>query len=140
MKVSPISAAHKYTMALEAIRDAATLSDARAAAADALKTTFDRPEADEVTVYGAYGLNTRRPFVELGSTSTEVQLSTAEARRLALHILQAATNAETEGFLVTFFGRADMDDEQLGMIIGNFRAYREQQLGDAGAARSDEAG
>jgi hypothetical protein len=136
MKTSPISAAHKYIMALEAIRNADTLGAARAAAADALKTTFERPDADEIVVYGAYGHNTKQPFVELGMTSTEVQMSPAEARKLALQILEAATNAETEGFMVAFFGRADMDDAQLGMIIGNFRAYREQQL-DAGAVESD---
>lgn len=132
MKADPISAAHAYRQALQAVMKAQTLHEARQRASKALDVTFDKPEDTHISVGSGYGHNTNQPFVTIGianpteSANPIVQLPTDEARRQALTILEAADAAESDGFLITWLGNQDLSLGQLATLLADFRAWREQ--------------
>lgn len=135
MKTDPISAAHAYRAALQAVMKAQTLHEARARAYKALDIIFDRPEDTHISIASGYGGNTQRPFVAIGianpteSANPIVQLPTDEARRQAMYILEAADAAESDGFVIEWFSRgaAHLSDEQAAAVLADFRAYREKR-------------
>lgn len=135
MKTDPISAAHGYRMALERIMKAGTLQEVRKIAVGALNFTFDRPQDAHIGIASGYGYNTGVPFVTIGianpseSANPIVQISADEARRQALYILEAADAAESDGFVVGWLAQQELSEAQLGAVLADFRAYREQKRG-----------
>lgn len=64
-----------------------------------------RPRRNEAAVTSGYGANTRQPFVELRVNDSQSQMTPAKAREIALMLFAAADAAESDGFIVQFFGR-----------------------------------
>jgi len=137
MKTDPISAAHAYRQALQAVLKATVLHQARQIAQQALDITFTPAEGGHISVTSGYGHNTKRPFVTLGianpteSANPIVQMSSSEARRQALYILEAADAADSDGFVLSWLGDgpANLSEQQAAVLLNDFRAYRERLRG-----------
>lgn len=89
-------------------------------------------ENDEVVfnVTSNFGHRTRQPFVVVtaGALDFTVQMSSNEARNLAMNLLACAEAAEGDGFLMTFLGEriGVEDDRALATVLMDFREYREK--------------
>lgn len=136
MQTDPISAAHAYRMALEAVMQARVLHEARQAAQHALDITFTKPEPGQISVASGYGQNTKQPFVTIGianpteSANPTVQLVVETARQIAMQILEASDAAESDGFIVKWLtSAAGLAPGQVGALLAEFRAYRERRRG-----------
>lgn len=136
MKTDPISAAHAYRMALERIAKAPSLAAAVREAQKALNITFTRPEEGHFSLSSGYGHNTKQPFVTVAlanpseSANPHIQMAASEARRLAHQILELADAAESDAFLVEWLGgTASLSENQVGALLADFRAFREQHRG-----------
>lgn len=94
-----------------------------------------KPKTNHFTVTSGYGANTRRPFITLEGPALPVQLDVADARALALNILEGSIAAEADGLVVEFFRRElDMEMEQAAALLLRFREYRRRWRGDVDAA------
>lgn len=134
MKTDPISAAVHYRALLQRIMHAGSLHEARQLASRALEATFDPPSAGMLSVNSGYGMNTHQPFVTLGmanpteSANPAIQVSTEQARQIALQLLEAADAAESDGFVVEWLqGEAELSEGQAAAMLGIFRQYRERR-------------
>lgn len=82
-------------------------------------------------VSSGFGHNTQAPYVQVLIKKADwmTQMSTADARRVAHNLLEAADAAEGDGFLVGFLrttvGVEDM--RTIATILVQFREYREKQ-------------
>jgi hypothetical protein len=84
-----------------------------------------KPKLDVYTVSSGYGANTKRPFVEIVAPKLRVTMSSAEARALALNILEAAITSEADGLIVEFFTKEiDTSQREAAAILQTFRQYR----------------
>jgi hypothetical protein len=94
-----------------------------------------KPKLETYSVSSGYGANTQRPFVEIVAPKLRVTMSSAEARALALNILEASVAAEADGFLVNFFVKeiAISQREAAGLLL-RFRDYRASVSDDVDAA------
>ena len=140
MKADVISAAMAYRIALQNVMRSQTLHQARQAAAKGLEVEHPKPESGVVEVASGFGYRTQQPFVTvLMATPVEtanptLQMSPAQARRIAGQLLEAAEAAESDGFLVGWLGEdKDLGEQQVGSLLISFRAYR-----DARHARDKE--
>ncbi len=98
-------------------------------------STEDTPPMGQIHVCSGFGHNTQQPFVEIAfaQPTTTLQLTSTEARDLALNILQAAEGAESDGFITTFFTREmELTQQQAAGLLFHFRKYRESLGGPAG--------
>ena len=135
MQTDPISAATGYRMALERLMRAQTLHEARKIASNALTIMFDRPQDAHISIASGYGAHTGQPFVTIGianpseSANPIVQITTDEARRQAMYILECCDAAESDGFLVGWLGGQQLSGGQVGALLADFRAYRAQLRG-----------
>jgi uncharacterized protein YchJ len=94
-----------------------------------------KPKIEFYTVSSGYGGNTHRPFVEIAAPKLRVTMSSAEARALALNILEAAITAEADGLIVEFFTKElDTTQEQAAMLLVKFRQYRKRWRDEADMA------
>lgn len=89
-------------------------------------------DGDEIVfwVSSGFGHNTQRPFVQvvIEALDASTQMSPAEARSLALNLLDAADAAESDGFLVTFLrDKIGAEDCAIASILTDFRQWRESQ-------------
>jgi hypothetical protein len=140
MQTDPISAATHYREALERILKTTTHHQARQIAAAVLKVTFTRPEGGHVMITGGFGRNTDQPFITLGvSNPTEsanpiLQLTVPQAREVALQLLESAEAAVSDGMILSWLGQeiGEMDEERAGMLLAEFRAYRDRWQGTKG--------
>lgn len=81
---------------------------------------------EEVWAYSAYGAKTGKPMVELRFRGQSVTISPADARRLALNILNAAEGANTDAWLVDFYHRRQgMPMERVAGLIQERRNWRD---------------
>lgn len=124
-------------MALEKIAAAPSLAAAVREARRMLVYTFDRPEEGTVTITSGYGHNTKQPFVTFSmanpseSANPTIQMTSAQARKQAQYILEAADAAETDGFLVEWMrGDGGLNEQQMGAMLASFRAFRDQLRND----------
>jgi hypothetical protein len=84
-----------------------------------------KPKLDVYTVSSGYGANTKRPFVEIVAPKLRVTMSSAEARALALNILEAAITSEADGLIVEFFTKeVETSQHEAAAILQTFRQYR----------------
>lgn len=94
-----------------------------------------KPALLTFTVTSGYGGNTRRPFVEIQSPQPRTTMSSAEARALALNILEAAITAEADGLIVEFFTKEiGTTQEHAAALLLKFREYRKRWRDEADAA------
>lgn len=133
MKTDPISAATAYRMALDAISKAGSLATAVRTAQRALAVTFTKPEEGQIGISSGYGHTTKQPFVTFTlaspseSANPTIQMTSAQARTQAHYIMEAADSAESDGFIVEWLrDKADLNDNQIGAMLAEFRAFREQ--------------
>lgn len=89
-------------------------------------------DGDEIVfwVSSGFGHNTQRPFVQvvIDALDASAQMSPAEARSLALNLLEAAEAAESDAFLVTFLrDTIGAEDRSIASILTDFRQWRESQ-------------
>lgn len=133
MQTDPISAAHGYVQALKRILKATTLHEARKVASAALDITFTPAEGGNISIHSSAG---KRPFVTLGianpteSANPIVQMSSDQAREIALQILEAADASESDGFIAAFAQQQlGASQEQAAALLQEFRRYRERLRG-----------
>lgn len=136
MKTDPTSAAVVYRMALDTISKAGSLATAVQLARRALETTFNRPEEGQIGISSGYGHATKQPFVTFSlanpteSANPTIQMTSAEARKQAHYILEAADAAESDGFLIEWMRHdGTISDGQMAALLSDFRAYREKLRG-----------
>ena len=92
-----------------------------------------KPKTFHVT--SGYGGNTHRPFVEILAPEKRITMSSAEARALALNILEAAVTAEADGLIVEFATRAlRCTQEQAAALLQIFRQKRSRWRDEAATA------
>ena len=94
-------------------------------------TTFFRlgqtGETKHLVVSPGYGHNTKSPFVQIESAEMDhpIQILPEEARAFALNILEAADGAESDAFIVEFFGgEMQQDPQMVAALLVAFRKYR----------------
>ena len=90
----------------------------------------------QISVASTYGATTQKPYVELTTDVSPLQLSPAKAREIALMLLEAADASESDALLARF-ARETLNLDQVGQakLIDQFRRTREQQRGETiGAA------
>ena len=59
----------------------------------------------------------------------EAQIDPRDAQHLALSLMEAATAARTESFLMRFLGeRLGSDQQHAALVIGEFRNYRTEEM------------
>ena len=129
----PITAAMAYRQALAAVANAPDLATARQHAQRGLAIEFTRPSYEQVVINSGVAGRTQEPYVTFGMTAPVAQISTAQARELAHHILAAADAAESDAFLLTWIdGRSEppLDGRQRAAILTDFRAFREKRRGE----------
>lgn len=128
MQTDPISAAAGYRLHLERVAGAVTLHEARKHAVAGLAIQVAPPGEQQVSVRGGVGQTSGEPFVTLAISTPAVQIASAQARAIALQILEAADAAESDGFLTAWLrGNIALADGQIGALLQEFRAYREGQ-------------
>lgn len=94
-----------------------------------------KPKLETYTVSSGYGANTKRPFVEIRAPKLRVTMSSAEARALALNILEAAITAEADGLIVEFFtNEIGTGQPEAAAILQRFRQYRKRWRDEADMA------
>jgi hypothetical protein len=87
----------------------------------------NKPELKHFIVSSGYGSNTRRPFVEIVAPELRTTMNSAEARALALNILEGAITAEADGLIVEFFTKElGTTQEQAAVMLMKFREYRKR--------------
>jgi hypothetical protein len=97
--------------------------------------TPKKPALKSYFVTSGYGGNTRRPFVEILAPELRMTISSAEARHLALNILEAAITSEADGLIVEFFTKElDATQEQAAAVLMRFREYRKRWRDEADMA------
>lgn len=78
-----------------------------------------------------FGHNTQAPYVQvlIAKADWMTQMSPADARRVAMNLLQCADAAESDGFLVGFLKRiiGVEDMRAIATMLVQFREYRESQ-------------
>jgi hypothetical protein len=94
-----------------------------------------KPKLETYTVSSGYGGNTRRPFVEIVAPKLRITMSSAEARALALNILEASVAADADGFLINFFVKEiEIGQREAAGLLMKFREYRASVSDDVDAA------
>lgn len=86
-------------------------------------------------VTSGYGWKHRQPFISVtvGAKDFHVQMSTDEARDLAMNLIQAAEAAEQDAFLFEWAQReVGVNDKQAAGLLSEFRKWREERLGNEG--------
>lgn len=77
-----------------------------------------------------YGWKHRQPFVNVtvGAKDFHVQMSPAEARDLALNLLESAEAAEQDAFLFEWAQKeVGVDDAGAATLLAEFRKWREDR-------------
>lgn len=80
-------------------------------------------------VRSMYGANTQKPIVVLTLPGGEsVQMEPADARNLALNLLQGAEAAEQDAWLVEWLKESlKADEQQTVVILREYRQWREKR-------------
>lgn len=82
-------------------------------------------------VTNGFGHNTQQPFVQVLIERADfvTQMSPANARELALNLLEAAEAAESDGFLITFLRKNIKvnDGHAIALVLLEFRKWRDAQ-------------
>lgn len=84
-----------------------------------------------VNITSGYGARTHEGFVswQMGDTKA-VQLTTADARRIAGLLLDCAAAAEADAFLMSFMqDSVGVEEGQAAMMMQAFRRWRSRQEG-----------
>jgi hypothetical protein len=132
MQTDPISAAVGYRRALEAIREAASLAEARRHAARALAITVAPPQAADIHISSGYGGNSGQPFVTIALSAPAVQFVVPQARDIGLQLFAAADAAESDAFLIRFVTeKVHADPAAAASVLAEFRAFRDQRRKEA---------
>lgn len=81
------------------------------------------------SVSTGFGHRTRQPYVQVLIEAADfmTQMAPADARALAINLLQAAEAAEGDAFLISFLRRkVGANDEAVAGILQEFRNWRER--------------
>lgn len=81
------------------------------------------------SVSTGFGHRTRQPYVQVLIKAADfmTQMAPADARALAINLLQAAEAAEGDAFLISFLRRkVGANDEAVAGILQEFRNWRER--------------
>ena len=86
-------------------------------------------KSERVNVSSGYGARTRQPFVALQIGDRKpYQWSPAEARRVAILLLECAEAAEGDAFLVEWFiEEFELAPPQVGELLTKFRESRQRR-------------
>jgi hypothetical protein len=83
------------------------------------------PEEKHVTVDSLVAACDKQPYVRIMVDGKPVaQLSTAEARQVAMDILQQSARAEADAMIWKFFNKADFPDGAAAALMLEFRDFR----------------
>lgn len=78
----------------------------------------------------SYGMRAKQPIVVLRHQDWVLQVSPAEARQIALSILEAAESARSDAFLVEWVKvSCGADDEGAARLLHEFRNWRKDHAG-----------
>jgi hypothetical protein len=76
-------------------------------------------------VNGIVAARNKQPYVILSKDEVTVaQLSIAEARKIALDLLRAASYAEADAMILRFFEKAELPENAAGALLVEFRDFR----------------
>ena len=77
-----------------------------------------------ILVNGIVSHRDKKPYVQVDVDGRLVQLSIAEARKVAVDIFTSASYAEADAMLHDFFGKMEFPPEVLGRLMIDFREFR----------------
>jgi hypothetical protein len=76
-------------------------------------------------VNGIVSSRNGQPYIQLATEKGMLcQMSMAEARNVAMDILQMCARTESDAMIVKFFGKMEFPDEALGGLLIEFRDFR----------------
>lgn len=140
MKTDPVSAAHIYRQALEAIAESTSYREIKQTAQRVLHVTFEKPSSStNITTYAGVSAKDDQPRVTIAVADPLVQMDITTARTVALRILEAAEAAESDGFIVAFMrDKIGIEPGHVGSLLVQFREYRDALRGEEGEAKPNE--
>jgi hypothetical protein len=85
----------------------------------------ETPKGIHFWVNGIVAVRNGQPYIQLSNEKGMIaQLSMAEARKVAMDILQMASRTEADAMIVKFFEHADLPQGALGALLHEFRNFR----------------
>jgi hypothetical protein len=79
----------------------------------------------DLLINGVVAVRSKQPYVQISTEEGIVaQLSMAEARNVALDILQMCSRTEADAMLIQFFETNDFPEAAVGELLVRFRDFR----------------
>lgn len=91
---------------------------------------MNEDEQINIVCTSGFGHRTRQPYVQMLCQAKDfiTQMSPADARNLAMNLLQCAEAADGDAFLMTFaMERAGLDEKRAVQIMFDFREWRRKR-------------
>lgn len=92
---------------------------------------------ERVMVSTLFGKESRQPLVRIEVPTAVMQISTGEARALAMNILRAAEAADADGALVAFSEQHHFPEEAIAALLQTFRKVRDRSNAAEQASTDD---
>jgi hypothetical protein len=87
----------------------------------------EQPESNEFFVNGIVAARNGRPYIQLSTTNgIKVQLSIADARKIANDIVTMCSRTEADAMLIKFFSKEDYPAGAAAAIMQEFRDFRHE--------------
>lgn len=84
----------------------------------------------EFAVSSIYGYATQKPYVNIETSMSPMQVSPGKAREMALMLLESADAAESDAVLIGYTRDVlGLDESQSAKLLSEFRQYREKARG-----------
>ena len=85
----------------------------------------ETPKGIHFWVNGIVSARDQQPYIQLSNEKGMIaQLSMAEAKKIAMDILQMSSRTEADAMIVKFFGVMDLPKGALGALLKEFRDFR----------------
>ena len=92
---------------------------------NATKPAPEPPRASRIEVDGIVAVRDKKPYVRLHADGKIIaQLSMAEARDVALNLLQQCSRGEADAMIWRFFDKSDFPPEAAAALMVDFREFR----------------
>ena len=77
-----------------------------------------------ISVEGIVAARDKRPYVVMFFNGQRTQLTIADARNVAMDILQMASRTEADAMILKFFDKAEFPDGAAAALMVEFRGFR----------------
>ena len=86
-----------------------------------------QPESKGIFVNGIVSARNKRPYIQLSTTDgINMQLSMAEARKIAYDMLTMCSRTEADAMIIKFFDKKEFPEGAAAAVMMDFRDYRHE--------------